>query len=212
MNNMSMKVNGLYLQNRQPNEVIGGCIEIFENVWSNPLETINLVEELCHDYNSGIKWERAGTIGSGAYQNMRTNQLIGLTYTADITGNPIIQNIHNAFYTAVLATTNSYAMRYNMHESLYHEGYNLLKYSPGEEYKAHYDGGTDIGRAISAICYLNDDYEGGEIEFTNFKVKIKPPAGSLILFPSNYAYTHVAHPIESGVKYAIVTWVKDRNI
>jgi hypothetical protein len=206
-----MKVNGLYLQNREPSEVIGGCIEIFENIWANPQETISSVESLCHDYNSGINWGKAPTIGDGAYQNTRTNQLIGLTYTADITGNPIIQKIHNAFYIAVLTTTNSYAMRYNMYEPLYHEGYNLLKYSPGEEYKAHYDGNTEIGRAISAICYLNDDYEGGEIEFTNFKVKIKPPAGSLILFPSNYAYTHIAHPIKSGVKYALVTWIKDRN-
>jgi predicted 2-oxoglutarate/Fe(II)-dependent dioxygenase YbiX len=34
----------------------------------------------------------------------------------------------------------------------------------------------------------------------------------LILFPSNYAYSHIAHPVTSGTKYAMVTWIRDREI
>jgi hypothetical protein len=34
----------------------------------------------------------------------------------------------------------------------------------------------------------------------------------LILFPSNYAYSHIAHPITNGTKYAMVTWIKDREL
>ena len=88
----------------------------------------------------------------------------------------------------------------------------MLKYPISTEYKQHYDGSTSSGRSISAIVYLNDDYKGGEIEFPNFNVKIKPESGMLILFPSNYAYTHIAHPVTSGTKYAIVTWIHDRPI
>jgi predicted 2-oxoglutarate/Fe(II)-dependent dioxygenase YbiX len=69
-----------------------------------------------------------------------------------------------------------------------------------------------MGRALSAICYLNDDYEGGEIEFPEFKVKIKPEAGMLILFPSNFAYKHTAYPVTKGTKYALVTWIHDRPL
>ena len=46
---------------------------------------------------------------------------------------------------------------------------------------------------------------------TNFDIKIKPQPGMLILFPSNFAYTHIAHPVTSGSKYALVTWIKDRD-
>jgi hypothetical protein len=207
-----MKINGLYLQERFPDEVVGGCIEIFENVWPNPSQTIELIEKECLNVDSGISWQRAGTIGQGAYQSARTNVALDLTYLSDITGNNLIQNVNNIFYTALLSASNSYAKRYNIQESFFHENYQLLKYRGGEEYKAHYDGSTNIGRAISAICYLNDDYEGGEIEFVNFNLKIKPQAGMMILFPSNYAYTHIAHPVISGNKYAIVTWIKDRLI
>jgi predicted 2-oxoglutarate/Fe(II)-dependent dioxygenase YbiX len=69
-----------------------------------------------------------------------------------------------------------------------------------------------MGRCISCIAYLNSDYEGGEIEFVNFGVKIKPQPGMLIIFPSNFAYRHIAHPVTSGTKYNLVTWIKDRPI
>ena len=95
---------------------------------------------------------------------------------------------------------------------LYHEEYGCIKYATGTEYKAHYDSGTEMGRIISALVYLNDDYEGGELEFPWFGIKIKPKAGMLILFPSNFAYRHIAHPVKSGTKYALVTWIRDRQV
>ena len=110
----------------------------------------------------------------------------------------------------MLSSTNSYAKQFGINESLWHEGYQILKYSDGQSYKPHYDGSTRLGRAISALVYLNDDYEGGEIEFVHFGIKIKPQPGMLILFPSNYAYTHVAHPVTQGTKYNLVTWIHDR--
>jgi predicted 2-oxoglutarate/Fe(II)-dependent dioxygenase YbiX len=88
----------------------------------------------------------------------------------------------------------------------------MLRYRGGQEYKAHFDGTTGSGRSVSAIVYLNNDYEGGHVEFTNFGVKIKPEPGMLLLFPSNYAYTHIAHPVTDGTKYAIVTWLHDRPL
>jgi len=207
-----MKINGLYLQEKTPDATVAGCVEIFENCWPKTQETIELIEQACVDPDSGVFWERAGTIGSGPFQDTRTNKLLAVTHLADITQNLVLQNVNNIFYSLLLATTNSYAKRFDIHEQFFHEGYNLLKYSGGEEYKAHYDGGTHIGRAISAICYLNDDFEGGELEFVNFNVKIKPQAGMLILFPSNYAYTHIAHPVTCGTKYAMVTWIRDRQV
>jgi Rps23 Pro-64 3,4-dihydroxylase Tpa1-like proline 4-hydroxylase len=95
--------------------------------------------------------------------------------------------------------------------SFYTEDNNLLQYTETQKFNSHYDGGSGSKRTISPILYLNDDYIGGEIEFVNFNIKIKPKSGSLILFPSNYAYRHTAHPVTSGTKYAIVTWIHDRK-
>ena len=204
-------INGFFPGELQPNATVAGCIDIFENVWQDPYSTIQQIEQAANKEDSEIYWQRAGTVGSGPFQDARTNRLMEITRLAQISNNPLAQNVHNQFNMMLLAATIPYARRYGIHEGLWHEGYSLLKYRGGEEYKRHYDGGTGIGRAISALVYLNDDYEGGEIEFPFFNVKIKPQAGMMLLFPSNYAYTHIAHPITNGTKYALVTWIKDRG-
>ena len=55
---------------------------------------------------------------------------------------------------------------------------------------AHRDHSADAdGNALPiryTLCgYLNDDYEGGLLEFPESNVSLKPPAGSAIVFPSN---------------------------
>ena len=193
----------------QPSTTVAGCIDIFENAWPNPKETIEMIESVCSNPNSGMNWERATTIGHGINQTKRTNYHLGISSMAE-QGFSAAQNVHNQMYMLLLASTIPYTERYGMEEKLWHEPYNMLRYSGGQEYKAHYDGGTETARSLSAIVYLNNDYEGGHVEFTNFGVKIKPEPGMLLLFPSNYAYTHIAHPVTDGTKYAIVTWLHDR--
>jgi predicted 2-oxoglutarate/Fe(II)-dependent dioxygenase YbiX len=208
---MTIQVNGLFPGELYPDATVGGCIDIFENVWPNPLETIQMIENETLNPDSGVSWTRATTIGQGINQDARTNYHLGITYAAQESANPVAQNIHNQMYLLLLASTVPYATKHGV-EEMYHEPYSMLRYRGGQEYKAHSDGGTDTGRSISAIVYLNDEYEGGEIEFTNFNVKIKPEPGMLILFPSNFAYKHIAHPVTDGTKYAIVTWIKDRQL
>lgn len=83
----------------------------------------------------------------------------------------------------------------------------LLHYSTGEGfYKPHADSGPGAQRIFSALLYLNDVEEGGETYFEKFDVKIKPKAGRLALFPSNYVYGHEARPPKSNDKFVIVTW------
>lgn len=207
MNHFTM---GIFPGELYPDTTIAGCIDIFENAWPNPAETIEAIETECADPNSDFNWVRATTVGSGAYQDVRTNYDVCITEIANLYGNQLAKNLHNQMYFLLLASLNPYAQKYQIEGNLYHEYYSALKYSTGQYYNAHYDGGTGSGRSISAIIYLNNDYVGGEIEFVNFDIKIKPEPGMLILFPSNFAYRHIAHPVVSGTKYAFVTWIRDR--
>jgi predicted 2-oxoglutarate/Fe(II)-dependent dioxygenase YbiX len=207
-----MLVNNMFTGKLQPAATVGGCIDIFENAWPDPDLTIARIEQTCSDINAGVGWSRAGTVGQGHKQNARTNLGLGITMSGEAVNNQAMQDIHNQMYFLLLASTIPYTERYDMQEFMYHEPYQALKYRTGEEYKPHYDGGTESGRAISAVIYLNDDYEGGHIEFPNFKIKLKPQKGMLILFPSNFAYRHIAHPVTSGTKYSLVTWIHDRPL
>jgi hypothetical protein len=207
---MTLNVNGFFTGELVPDATVAGCIDIYENAWPTPQRTISLVEQEMSKQDSGIYWQRAGTIGDGPHQTARTNSLLSVTELAGVADNTLLQNIHNQFNMLLIASTVAYANRYGIRETLWHEPYQMLRYNSDQEYKKHYDGqGATVNRIISAVCYLNGDYEGGEIEFPYHKVTIKPEPGMLILFPSNYAYSHVAHPVKSGKKYSLVTWLRD---
>lgn len=84
-------------------------------------------------------------------------------------------------------------------------GSGLLRYDGGGHLPAH----TDLGnssRVLSTVTYLNDDFDGGEIEFIHSNVKIKPEAGSIIFFPSNFLYVHEVYPVTSGTRYSMPHW------
>lgn len=96
------------------------------------------------------------------------------------------------------------------YESLWHlqmfykEAFNFVKYIPGKYFKLHGDHGPYYSCTVSAVVYLNDNYTGGEIEFPRQDLKIKPMAGDIILFPSNFVYEHASCEIFEGTKYSVV--------
>ena len=90
----------------------------------------------------------------------------------------------------------------------YDEGYKVLKYTESDYYNMHYDSASFFShRQISAIIFLNDNFNGGELEFPNQGIKIRPVKGTVLIFPSNYLYKHVVNKITDGIRYAIVTWL-----
>ncbi len=78
--------------------------------------------------------------------------------------------------------------------------FSIRRWDSGGSMGPHHDtytGKRDYG--VSAVAYLNDNYEGGELYFPEYKVKVKPTAGSIIFFPSNTI--HEALEVKSGHKY-----------
>jgi len=86
----------------------------------------------------------------------------------------------------------------------YKEAFNFVKYLPGEYFKIHGDHGPYYTCTVSAVVYLNDDYAGGDIEFVRQGLRVKPEAGDIIVFPSNFVYEHASCEVFNGVKYSVV--------
>lgn len=81
----------------------------------------------------------------------------------------------------------------------------ILKYGKTGYLPEHQDQGVS-SRVLSTVAYLNDNYVGGEISFPHVGITIKPEAGGIIFFPSNFVFTHTVKPIESGYRYAVPQW------
>ena len=103
-----------------------------------------------------------------------------------------------------------YKMSYNpWMEVTDDSGYEILRYREGERFDTHVDaivGRHEGYRQLSGLVYLNDDYIGGELTFPRQQVRIKPEAGDIVLFPSNFCFPHASTPVTQGTKYVIVTW------
>lgn len=83
--------------------------------------------------------------------------------------------------------------------------YHLMKWSKGNKMTPHVD--TDYQKHQHIVCmyYVNDDYEGGEIVFPDYDIKIKPKANSLVMFPGNENYLHEVLEVLEGFRYTFPT-------
>ena len=108
------------------------------------------------------------------------------------------------------------APRYNCEFKSY-EPVQFLGYPVGGHYKGHNDGehfNDETGkwerimeRDVSFLFYLNDQYGGGELEFYDLGLTIKPKKGMMIAFPSYKDFAHKVHPVTWGHRYTLVSWV-----
>lgn len=91
----------------------------------------------------------------------------------------------------------------------------LVKWKKGREMSVHSDNSWPDGnklnhptsfRTWSGIFYINDNYEGGEIEFPSKDFIYKPESNSLVVFPSTSEYLHGVKKIIEGTRYTVAIW------
>lgn len=116
-----------------------------------------------------------------------------------------LQQLWDEVYFRQLQAVKYYCKVHNIGELRYWEAMNYVKYGPGQHFQEHSDNGFSYNCVVSLVAYPNDDYEGGELFFRLQNLNIKPKAGDLFVFPSNFMYPHRAMPVTSGTKYSIVT-------
>ncbi|KOR82906.1 2OG-Fe(II) oxygenase [Bacillus sp. FJAT-22058] len=104
------------------------------------------------------------------------------------------------------------------------EGIQILKYTPGQEYKAHYDFFTSSSTAAknnrisTIILYLNDVEHGGETFFPKLNFSVIPRKGMAVYF--EYFYNdknlneltlHGGAPVITGEKWVATQWMRRQN-
>lgn len=74
----------------------------------------------------------------------------------------------------------------------------------------HYESSSrqTCNRLLTWTVYLNDVEEGGETEFLYQHLRIKPKAGTLVIWPAAFTHTHRGNPPLSNEKYIITGWIE----
>jgi hypothetical protein len=154
----------------------------------------------------GIEWRGAHVNENKTYDNVRN--CLDLKYKREHLGkhlpnSKILFDIHASVEKSLDECLRHYESLWHL-SMQYKEAFNFVKYLPGKYFKIHGDHGPFYSCTISAVVYLNDDYEGGELYFPRQELTIKPKAGDIVLSPSNFVYEHASLEIMSGIKYCVV--------
>jgi Rps23 Pro-64 3,4-dihydroxylase Tpa1-like proline 4-hydroxylase len=184
-------------------------IVVFSGVYSDYADLPEMIEDAVR--YKAISWSEA-TVSEGKNKNARDTDTIVVPSNLS---NGTSETPRDVFYRSMLDIINNalkrsiddYMANYGILYSDFEE-YSILKYGKNQKFVNHIDDHPKYHRRISMVYYMNDSYEGGEIEFPRFNIKYKPKANDLIMFPSGYAYNHSVHPVISGTRYAIVGWIK----
>ena len=133
----------------------------------------------------------------------------------------ITEEMNKKFEEAVASCFKQHvAPKYNCQFKAY-EPVQFLGYPVGGHYKGHNDGESFnyetrqwercMPRDVSFLFYLNDQYGGGELEFRDLGLTIKPKKGMMIAFPSYKEFAHKVHPVTWGHRYTLVSWVETQK-
>lgn len=109
-----------------------------------------------------------------------------------------IYNNEDYLYETINSAVSKSVKEYFLNQSIPEEEYTFFSSSyhirkwdapmrgmePHSDFSANMDGSRS-NPAYTICGYITEDYEGGHIEFPKHNLSIKPPLGSIIIFPSD---------------------------
>tara|TARA_X000000368_G_scaffold414339_1_gene404036 strand:+ start:694 stop:1287 length:594 start_codon:yes stop_codon:yes gene_type:complete len=144
-------------------------------------------------------------------QNFTENVDVKKSTDMVISGKKNWKDFDTLFFTSLSKALSAVKKEFDFFSGPFKDiGYAVQRTNPGEYYHWHIDSGSHqfSDRQLVAIWYLNNvDGPGGETEFLNQNVKIKPETGKLILFPPFWTHEHRGVTLQKGVKYIATTWI-----
>jgi hypothetical protein len=158
-----------------------------------------------HDYAKGkqklFNWNRSSTFFNRIWPIPEDS----FTDYAHQKSSPVIDLIHKP-YLEVLDIW--YSKTGHNKLDYVSKNYTLKKYNTGGDIDIHVDKNIDDKHSTmdyTALFYLTDNYDGGEIEFPDINIKLKPSAGSALIFPTTMP--HRALEVLAGDKYFIFMYI-----
>jgi prolyl 4-hydroxylase len=97
------------------------------------------------------------------------------------------------------------------------EPLNVLRYKPGQQYRPHHDGESGDGsiRIMTALIWLNEQFDGGETDFPMLNVRVRGGVGDMLVFRNVHddgspdeRLIHAGLPVTEGIKWMASRWIR----
>jgi predicted 2-oxoglutarate/Fe(II)-dependent dioxygenase YbiX len=190
---------------------INNSIVIYRNGIENPKKVLNQINTLS-ELNTEYAWRDSliyhGDKTKEKVNSFRSSKQIDFFRSNESNEvNYLSSSIFNVIDRSFSAALRDYTQRIGIAIKAYEQDrYSTLKYELGDFFSVHLDTSPILSRVISGLMYLNDDYDGGILEFPKIGLELKPKEGDIIFFPSQVPFFHQSTPITKGIKYAAVAW------
>ena len=188
------------------NQKISLKIEDYVKVYTNVLdksECDNLVEKLKVEHKVELASPFTDLIRKGGVININPRKL-ELKSTVDSVVEKVSEHINTNYCQEIRPFFYAYGNK------LDHYDFQVLRYDKNDFFRVHHDHyaeSMNFSRLLTACIYLNDDYQGGNLDFPSIEKSFRFNTGDIIVFPSNWMFYHGVSPITSGVRFSIVMWL-----
>jgi len=183
------------------------------NVYSNALSEINCdryIDTLEANLNGQTQftWNRAQVTATSEAdleaRNAQDFKIAKNSHGPRGDENSALYDMHEEIFQALRLCMEDYGRYWGVGIQKY-EAFNFVKYEgAGTHFRIHADHGPTYVATVSAVIYLNHNYEGGELAFPRFGLELKPKQGNIVVFPSTFIYEHASQEMISGTKYSVV--------
>jgi len=177
----------------------------------------DLTSEFCEDliHKFEINPTRHEMVSNEKRPNFTQMNLTNYIYNTETYDNETWDGIHktlqNAFLSCVkgyiedTGSTHGLPTRYALEE------FRMKRYLDNgiDEFATHVDvlDYNSARRFLAFFLYLNDGFEGGETDFPNLGLTIRPKRGSILVFPPLWMFEHSGKPVTFGTKYIVGSYL-----
>ncbi len=195
-------------------------IQVFHNAIEKPQEIIDFFE-------NGYKWDDWYTFGKSLFiTNIEPNHFESFpekekwdkVLTSENTEEyKMLKRLTDGFYESTKLYFEDTQQEF---KDMYFMSFDIANYHAGEWMDYHTDyiqqkeNFPGFKFHTTAVIYLNDDYDGGELSFIELNkdkeilwvYDYKPKAGDVVVFPSTPPFYHSSLKTENGTKYIVRTY------
>ena len=183
----------------------------FIGCWN--LENNKLCNEITNFFENNKNLQKQGVTASG--KNLKVKSRIDITISPNDLKKPkfeILKKYFNELHVCFLDYQNQWPFLKSMLKTVYVPSFNIQKYFPGDHFAAPHTERSSLPtlhRLFAWMTYLNDvdDDEGGQTNFSHYKIKIKPEIGKTLIWPAEWTHAHKGSLLNSNSKYIITGWM-----
>lgn len=195
-------------------KILSDKIVYFEKVILNYQELIDLANSLnCKSVTPWEVWKANGSLNSDSYGEIKFLNRKFYNQENEEDKKKSIKLIETLCDSIILCAK-KYSEIYNIPEKDFIFFSEIIKDNSTKIGFYKYDQGVSMGPHLdlnkdnsyleyTVVIYMNSDYEGGELNFPNHNITIKPSAGSIAIYPSGDPFLHESKTVTKGNKILI---------